>query len=1499
LKPGKPVQYEERFGVPTFVWAASSSAEEKLARGQRARDVVEEARRHLSQYASIYDLSAEDVATAKVDSVHDTGRGAIIVKFREEIRGVEIFREELSVAMDRSLERIALSGYLSGASRSAAQGGGAFRLDVRSAIAAALHDRTGAEISPADLVAGGRRQGPYEFVEAGPRLQQAANDKLVEPARIKPVYFHLPDRFEPAYYLELTVESTDAEGNVDNDLYSYVISAANGEILYRNNLTVSDSFSYRVWADTSGGSADYPMDSPHGTNFTPHPTGNSDMSVPPYISSSVHTLQAYPFSHSATDPWLPAAATETVGNNVDAYVDRAGADGFTPPGDFRANISSALTFDYSFDPTVDPLANSTQQKAAITSLFYIDNFLHDWFYDAGFDEAAHVAQTDNYGRGGPGAIAGDSIRAEAQDGSGTNNANMSTGADGNRPRQQMYLWSGPQNETITVNSQPGGSLPASYNPFQIGTAAFGPQAFEVTADVVRAIPNDACSPLTNAAAVAGKIAFVDRGGACAAGFSTKDSNAAAAGAVGVIIANVSSSAFPGTAPNMGATNPPCPAQPSASFGSCTIPALSLNFSDGEAWRSALALGAVNARMKRDPVIQRDGSLDAHVVAHEWGHYLSNRNISNGAGLGTNQSRGMGEGWSDFVSLLTTVREGDDLVSANTNWSGIYPLVPYAAVAFSTDPYYFGIRRLPYSTDMTKDPLTFKHISNGTPIVFGGPCNGCSDSSNQAEVHNTGEIWATMLWEGFASLLNAHPFDDARLRMRDYLVASLKLTPANPTFVEARDAVLAAAYAADPADHALFCAAFAKRGIGQRAIAPDRFSTTNAGVTESFTCDDSLSFVSATLAAPTSACDADSYLDNFETAPLTIVLKNEGLGPLSDTSAVVSSTNPKVSLANGGNVTFPATNPEQTTSAVIEVSMAGATGIQEFTIDIAFQDSGISFPQPVTGSVQIRGNADEVANSTATDTVEPIQTSWSPGGGPGSWQRETLSTFNHAWLGPNANVPSDITLTSPTLNVNGSLGVSFKHRFNFESTFDGGVIEISVNGGAFTDIGNALAGYNGTIAATDNVLTGRRAYTGNSTSYPTFQTKSINFGAAYVGQNVRLRFRIGTDTGTGAVGWEIDDIAASGISNTPFYTLTGQAAASTVTTVAAKSSQYSDQVTLSATVTSCNNTPTGSVQFQIDRGDGAGYVNVGGAAALSAGTATQSYTVGEKPGTYSIKAIYTPDNAFVSGSFGTNTLTVSREDAAITPASGNPSTVQVASPGGTATLTLSAAVAEVQNGSGQVSGTTESPGDICKSQSPTPPTIVMTPVGPGAVISHSGTVSCSGGVFTFSWTFAGVPVNVYDVTFDLHSDWYAAPTASWVVAVYDPSLGFTTGGGTILHNGYKANFGFSVKYQRNGGAQGSFLYTEHRPTGDLKVKSNNMKSLSVVGSQAIILTKNAIVNGVGNYSVRAVGIDNGPGPSDQFGMTLYDTSNSAVAGEDFSSSPETLTGGNVIVPQNSQ
>ena len=107
--------------------------------------------------------------------------------------------------------------------------------------------------------------------------------------------------------------------------------------------------------------------------------------------------------------------------------------------------------------------------------------------------------------------------------------------------------------------------------------------------------------------------------------------------------------------------------------------------------------------------------------------------------------------------------------------------------------------------MTKDPLTFKHISNGVPIT-GTLISFGATGANNAEVHNTGEVWATMLWECYAALLRDTlglsprlTFKQAQDRMKDYLVAAYKLTPNSPTFLEARDAVLAAAFANEVAE----------------------------------------------------------------------------------------------------------------------------------------------------------------------------------------------------------------------------------------------------------------------------------------------------------------------------------------------------------------------------------------------------------------------------------------------------------------------------------------------------------------------------------------------------------------------------------------------------------------------------------------------------------------------------------------------------------------------------
>jgi extracellular elastinolytic metalloproteinase len=134
------------------------------------------------------------------------------------------------------------------------------------------------------------------------------------------------------------------------------------------------------------------------------------------------------------------------------------------------------------------------RAVAVQNLFYLNNVLHDTLYRHGFDEAAGNFQQRNFGKGGRGR---DPVRAEAQDGSGTNNANFATPPDGRKPRMQMYLWTAKGTVQVHVNTP----SPATY----LGSPAlFGPPftVTGVTGDIVlvndgTGTSTDACEAITN------------------------------------------------------------------------------------------------------------------------------------------------------------------------------------------------------------------------------------------------------------------------------------------------------------------------------------------------------------------------------------------------------------------------------------------------------------------------------------------------------------------------------------------------------------------------------------------------------------------------------------------------------------------------------------------------------------------------------------------------------------------------------------------------------------------------------------------------------------------------------------------------------------------------------------------------------------------------------------------------------------------------------------------
>lgn len=168
--------------------------------------------------------------------------------------------------------------------------------------------------------------------------------------------------------------------------------------------------------------------------------------------SDLATYQVYPWNTNdptegerkvLEDPWLISASeftwqsdgtnyTATRGNNGIAQVNPDGQDEYLD--NYRPD-SEDLTFEYPYSlEEADP---EKYWDASITQLFYTANRLHDLLYVLGFTEEAGNFESNNNGQGGKG---GDYVILNAQDGSGTDNANFATPPDGGNGRMRMYLW---------------------------------------------------------------------------------------------------------------------------------------------------------------------------------------------------------------------------------------------------------------------------------------------------------------------------------------------------------------------------------------------------------------------------------------------------------------------------------------------------------------------------------------------------------------------------------------------------------------------------------------------------------------------------------------------------------------------------------------------------------------------------------------------------------------------------------------------------------------------------------------------------------------------------------------------------------------------------------------------------------------------------------------------------------------------------------------------------
>ncbi len=550
--------------------------------------------------------------------------------------------------------------------------------------------------------------------------------------------------------------------------------------------------------------------------------------------------------------------------------------------------------------------------------------------------------------------------------------------------------------------------------------------------------------------------------------------------------------------------------------------------------------------------RRDGTIDNTVVAHEWGHYLHHRLVL----CGSPSCDGMSEGWADFDALMLVVRDADTFDGKT------YALSQYATSALIPNAGYFGIRRAPYSTDMTKNPFTFRHVRKASSLPGAMLSPAAPDLS---EPHNVGEIWAETLFEAYVNLLAAgkaqnRPFEETKRRMADYVVAGMKAAPVEPTFVEQRDAVLSAVLASGRMDDfAAIARGFAKRGLGVGAVAPPTTSTTLNEMVENSDYKGNLALVDAKIDDSVRSCDRDGNLDAGETGKVTVRVRNSGWLPLTKTQVRVSTTDPNVTFDNDGLANVASLSPYAVATITIGVSVkdnAGKHGLLPIVINLSDVDA---WKANLSTTFQAPYNLDFMPNASATDDVEGEPPAWTAAHGlraqrTSGWSR-LGDASNHVWHGDDVPALADESLVSPNLVVSPTsrFVIAFKHRYSFEVgpvvpggadvPFDGGVLEISDDGGTtwkdvstYVDPAYPRTLHVATGLPNPNPLAGRKAWAGQSTGYPDYVNASLDLGTKLAGKTVKVRFRVGADDGGGAPGWDIDDISFAGITNTPFSTL---------------------------------------------------------------------------------------------------------------------------------------------------------------------------------------------------------------------------------------------------------------------------------------------------------------------------------------------------------------------------
>lgn len=401
---------DEFFGTPHFLRSTKQMLTEAPSGVWTPLGVVAD---FVLDWPALMEVTPSDLAAARVARHFLTQHnGATHMTLQQQISGIDLWGSELKASVTAVGELINVSSTMlprpeSGFTVSAPV------ISDSDAIFLAAAD-VGIKLSPRNLAT----QGAATGVNLAQVWQTPVELRADTPLTTELIYFPMHrSEVHPAWKVVI------AEHGIGNT-YAIMVDALDGTILRRFNHLLfaggNEALSVNV----------FPLDSPApGSPGTSVPNGFQF----PLVSRQLITVPGA--TTGSPEGWIPDGSNETLGNNVDAHTDTNADDSPDLP---RPQGSPYRVFDFPLDLNQAP---NTYRDASVTQLFFYCNRIHDILYGFGFDEAASNFQSNNFGLGG---VGGDPVLADAQDGSGTNNANWNgTGTDGDTTRIQMFRFTGP------------------------------------------------------------------------------------------------------------------------------------------------------------------------------------------------------------------------------------------------------------------------------------------------------------------------------------------------------------------------------------------------------------------------------------------------------------------------------------------------------------------------------------------------------------------------------------------------------------------------------------------------------------------------------------------------------------------------------------------------------------------------------------------------------------------------------------------------------------------------------------------------------------------------------------------------------------------------------------------------------------------------------------------------------------------------------------------------